>query len=262
MMIETHAHLDFPQYDLDRDDVIERAKSSGIQAIINVGSTFLGSVASVALADRYDLIYAACGIHPNDAGIVDDDTIIKFKDLIRQTGKVVAIGEVGIDLYRNTTPGPAQQDAFKRFILLGKEFDLPLIIHCREQSPGQRYASDLLFEIMKENLDMPYKGVMHCFSGDEQLLGRCIDSGLHVSYTCNITYKNAGRLRDMVKKTPIDRLLLETDSPFLSPQDKRGMRNEPSHIRYLIKAISESTGLSEAEIEEHTDRNARGLFSI
>jgi TatD DNase family protein len=115
---------------------------------------------------------------------------------------------------------------------------------------------------MKETLVMPYKGVMHCFSGDEKLLKQCLDSGLYVSYTCNITYKKSGSLRSVLKKTPVERLLLETDSPFLSPQEKRGTRNEPSYLKYLVRAISENNGIAEQEIEEQTSRNARGLFSI
>jgi TatD DNase family protein len=261
-MIETHAHLDFADYNADRESVIERAKAAGIKAIINVGSTLDGSVASVELANRYDFIYAACGIHPHDAKAVDDDAVQSLKRLIKSTGKAVAIGEVGIDLYRELSPLKAQEQAFEKFVLLSKQLNLPLIIHCREKPGGESYAADILFKIMKENLHMPYKGVMHCFSGDRQTLGRCLDSGLYVSYTCNITYNKANRLRDVLKRTPLNRLLLETDSPYLSPQEKRGLRNEPSYIKYLVRAIAEITGFSEPEIEEQTDKNAKGLFCL
>ena len=190
-MIETHAHLDFADYNADRESVIERAKAAGIKAIINVGSTLDGSIASVELASRYDFIYAACGIHPHNAKVVDDDSVQSLKRLIQSTGKVVAIGEVGIDLYRGLSPLGAQEQAFEKFVLLSRQLNFPLIMHCREKPSGENYAADILFKIMKENLHMPYKGVMHCFSGDEQILGRCLDSGLYISYTCNITYNKA-----------------------------------------------------------------------
>jgi TatD DNase family protein len=261
-MIETHAHLDFPQYDADRDAVIERAKDAGIKAIINIGATLDGCLASVELSRQHDFIYAACGIHPHDAGLVDDDAIKRIAQLIRSENKVVAVGEVGIDLYRNLSPKDIQQHAFERFVCLSNEFQLPLVMHCRERDQGDSEAADTLLDILRYNLDKPYKGVVHCFSGDEALLDRCLELGLYISYTCNITYKGADRLRRVLEKTPLDRLLLETDSPYLSPQPKRGKRNEPCNIRYLLKAIAETKGVPETEIEENTDKNARRLFSI
>ena len=259
-MIETHAHLDFPDYDKDRDDVIQRAKSSGISAIINVGSSIQGSLASVELAKNYNFIYAACGVHPHDAKTVSPDTIENIKKLITSTNRVVAIGEVGIDLYRNLSPKDIQYNVLSDFLKMSKDLGLPLIIHCREEAPDKQEASDMLFQAMRETLDMPYKGVMHCFSGNEHLLKTCLDAGLYVSYTCNVTYKKADNLRAVLKKTPLERLLLETDSPFLSPREKRGTRNEPANIQHLLKAVSESMGISEQEIENQTDRNAHNLF--
>jgi TatD DNase family protein len=261
-MIETHAHLDFADYNTDREDVIERAKAAGIKSIINVGATLDGSIASVELANRYDFIYAACGIHPHDAKAADDDAVESLARLVKSTGKAVAIGEVGIDLYRELAPIGVQEQAFEKFVLLSRQLNLPLIIHCREKPGGGKSAADALFKIMKKNLHMPYRGVVHCFSGDKQILGRCLDSGLYVSYTCNITYNKANSLRDVLKQTPLSRLLLETDSPYLSPQEKRGLRNEPSYIKYLVQAIAEITGFSESEIENQTDKNAKGLFCL
>lgn len=259
-MIETHAHLDFPEYDKDRDSVIQRAKISGIEAIINVGSSVGGSFSSVELAKNYSFIYAACGVHPHDAKTVSPETIENIKKLIISTDRVVAIGEVGIDLYRNLSPRNVQYNVLCDFLKMSKELDLPLIIHCREQAPDKHEASDTLFRAMEETLDMPYKGVMHCFSGNSDLLQKCLDAGLYVSYTCNVTYKKADSLRAVLRKTPLERLLLETDSPFLSPQERRGTRNEPAYIQYLLKSVSENIGVSEREIEERTDRNAHDLF--
>jgi TatD DNase family protein len=259
-MIETHAHLDFPEYDKDRDQVIARAKEAGIGAIINVGSSLKGSFASVELAKNHSLIYAACGIHPHDAKAADARAIDDIKGLAVSAGKVVAIGEIGIDLYRNLSPKDIQYNVLYDFLKMSRELDLPVIIHCREESPDKHEAADMLFHAMGETFDMPYKGVVHCFSGNEKLLHRCISAGLYISYTCNITYKKAASLREVLKKTPLERLLLETDSPFLSPQEKRGARNEPSYLRYLLRSISENTGVSEQAIEKQTDKNAQELF--
>ncbi len=259
-MIETHAHLDFPQFREDRNSVIERAKASGVDKIINVASSLSGSFSSARLAREHDCIYSSCGIHPHEAESVNDDAIAKIRGIALSSDKVIAIGEVGLDFFRNLSPRKAQLDAFAKFVNLSKELDLPLILHCREEAPGKRDAAGLIFDIMKENLTVPFKGVMHCFSGDEKLLNRCIDSGLLVSYTCNITYKNASPLRDVVKKTPLDRLMLETDSPFLSPEGKRGKRNEPANLKYLLKQIAGIHDKDEKEIEAKTTENAERLF--
>ncbi len=261
-MIETHAHLDFWQYNDDRDTVIERAVNSGVDTIINVASNLQGSFSSSELAEKYERIYATCGIHPHDAKDANDDAIAKLKRLALSRDKVIAVGEVGLDFYRNLSHKDDQIGAFTRFAKLSEELKLPLILHCREEAQGKRDAAELMFKIMEDNLTAPFTGVMHCFSGDDQLLDKCLCSGLYVSYTCNITYKNAGHLREVVKKTPLDRLLLETDSPFLSPQEKRGQRNEPSNLKYLVKQIAEIYDIEEKEVESRTTENAKRLFSI
>ncbi|NQT95888.1 MAG: TatD family hydrolase [Candidatus Omnitrophica bacterium] len=262
MIIETHAHLDFPEYKNDLDAVMARAKESGIATIINVSSSLKGCFASVDLSRRYDSIYAALGIHPHDAKEVDNACLDKIRELVASSKKIVAIGEVGLDFYRNLSPKETQHSAFVKFLKLSKELNLPLILHCREETPESREAQDMLFKAMEENLELPFKGVMHCFSGDEKLLRRCLDSGLHISFTCNVTFKKADRLREVLKRTPIDKLLLETDSPFLAPQTERGKRNEPAYLRYLVDAIAEDNEMQKKDIEEITTQNARRLFGI
>ncbi|MDD5504927.1 MAG: TatD family hydrolase [Candidatus Omnitrophica bacterium] len=259
-MIETHAHLDFSQYESDRESVIERARACGIKKIINVASSVEGSVSSLALARAYDMVYASCGVHPHEAGKVDESVIEQIRRLAVSSDKVVAIGEVGIDFYRNTFSADSQYNALRLFLGLSRQLGLPVIFHCRQESPEKYDAFDVLFKAMEECLEKPYRAVIHCFSGDKAALFKCLDLGLYISYTCNITYKNAGRLRDVLKATPLERLLLETDSPFLSPQEKRGLRNEPSYIKYLLKSMADIIGLPEPDIEEHTDKNAGELF--
>jgi TatD DNase family protein len=262
MLIETHAHLDFPEYDNDRRDVIKRAASAGVGIIINVSSSIESNFKSVSLSREYDSIYAACGVHPHDAKSVADGTIQEIRNLISSSVKVVAIGEVGLDFYRSLSPRKIQQEVFARFIRLSTELGLPLIVHCRNESYDNRDASRLVLELMREHYGRQLRGVMHCFSGDEQLLREYIDAGLYVSFTCNVTFDNAHRLRQVLKAVPPERLLLETDSPFLSPQAKRGERNEPSYLTYLADAIAVNNGVTREEIERITAENARELFRI
>jgi len=262
MLIETHAHLDFPEYKEDLDAVIERAKSSNIGIIINVASSIEGSFNSVELSNRYESIYACCGVHPHDAKEVDDEVIDRLRQLVSSSEKVVAIGEIGLDFYRNLSPKESQYTVFVKFLKLARELDLPIILHCREESQDTRSAQDMLFKAMEENLDKPFRGVLHCFSGDEEFLKKAIGSGLYVSFTCNITYKKADRLRQVLKKVPLDRLLLETDSPFLAPQQKRGQRNEPAYLAHLVDAICQNNSIEKEELERQTTQNAKHLFSI
>ncbi|MFC1806757.1 TatD family hydrolase [Candidatus Omnitrophota bacterium] len=260
MLIETHAHLDFPEYNNDLDDVIKRSKEAGVEYIINVGANMEGSLASVELSRKYDMIFASCGIHPHDASTVNKQNIEKIKDLVGESKKVVAIGEIGLDFYRNLSPRDKQLEVFEEFVLLSKECDLPLILHCREEGPSKNEASELIFKILDNNLKRPFKAVMHCFSQNEDVLRKCLDRGMHISFTCNITYPKAEDLREVLKSVPLDRLLLETDSPFLSPQVHRGKRNEPAYLRYLVDEIASVLNMQASEIERITTENAKKFF--
>lgn len=262
MLIETHAHLDFLEYDNDRQEVIRRANTAGVGIIINVSSSLKGNFASVELSKKYDCIYAACGIHPHQAEDVTDEVIQSLKGLALSSKKVVAIGEVGLDFYKNLSPRDIQYDALIKFLVLSKELNLPLILHCREEAPDKKEASKALLKAIKENLDMPYRAVIHCFSGDGEFLRECLDLGLYISFTCNVTFKKADRLRKILKATPIERLLLETDSPFLAPEAKRGQRNEPAYLTYLLEAIAENLGISRGDVEQITTKNTKSLFRI
>lgn len=260
MLIDTHAHLDFPDYKNDRAEVIERARNNGVDIIINVGSSLEGSFASVDLSNRYDCIYAACGIHPHDAQKVLKEDIEKIRELIENNNKVVAIGEVGLDFYRNLSPKEVQYNILLDFLKLSNHFDLPLIIHCRDSSPDNKDALRTLLDALKQKKDQPVKGVIHCFSFDRYVLDECLKMGLYISFTANITYKRADNLREVLKYAPLNRLLLETDAPFLAHQAKRGQRNEPSYLSYLVSTISECKGIGSKEIEDATTENARRLF--
>ncbi|NQU95989.1 MAG: TatD family hydrolase [Candidatus Omnitrophica bacterium] len=254
MIIDTHCHLDFDQFHADRDSVIERAEKAGVKYFINVGSSLEGSRKSVELASRHDSVFASVGIHPHEADHITEDTFTEIEGLLRDK-KIVAIGEIGLDYFKKRSAPDKQKTLFTRFIEISKKRNLPLIIHNRDA------ARDTL-DILKKNGTHPVSGVMHCFSGDEKFLGEVLEMGLHVSFTCNLTFKNAKRLREVAKGVPLDRLLLETDAPFLAPQAYRGKRNEPAYIIELRDVLSEILNVSKEEIEKVTTDNAKKLFKI
>jgi TatD DNase family protein len=254
MLIDTHCHLDFPDFDVDRDDVIDRARGAGVIAIIDVGSSIEGTRRAVELTKSHDIVYATLGVHPHEAKSVTEKVIADFRGLAEEE-KVVAIGEVGLDFYRNLSPKEEQEAAFRKFIRLADELNLPLIIHARDA------AADVL-RILKEEKRKNFRGVMHCFSGDERFLKECIDLGLYLSFTCNITFKKADALRVVAKEVPVERLLLETDAPFLAPQKFRGKRNEPAYLPYLVEEWAVITGLTKNDIARITTHNANALFKL
>lgn len=264
-LVDTHCHLDFADFDADREDVIKRAAEAGVKYIINVASSIEGSRKSVELANKYDSIYASVGIHPHDAKEANDSALAELKDLAKNK-KVVAIGEVGLDYYRDLSPRRIQQDVFRRFIGLAKETNLPLIIHCREaqeDSPAGASAKANLLSILREETTPPVNGVVHCFPSDKEFLRDVLDMGLHVSFTCNITFKNASALRQMVKEfMPLDKLLLETDAPFLAPEVFRGKRNEPSYLTYVAEEIAGLKGIAAEDVARVTSWNSKRLFGV
>lgn len=252
MLIDTHCHLDFSQYNPDRDLVIQRANQAGIFYFINIGATLDSSRASLELAKKYEQVYASVGVHPHDADTFNDQTEVKLRQLASEK-KVVAIGETGLDYYRNLSSELNQKQAFAKQIALAKDLDLPLVIHCRQ-------AEKDLLQILKSALPLP--AVVHCFSSDENFLKECLDCGFYISYTCNVTYKKAQDLREMVRLTPLDKLMLETDAPYLSPEGFRGQRNEPLQIKLLAQQVSQIKGVSFTEIADQTTRNAKTFFKL
>lgn len=254
MLIDTHCHLDFKDFDCDRDAVIDRAKARGIERIINVASSIEGSRRSVELAAKYDMVYASIGVHPHEAKVVTDKVISDFRALAKEK-KVVAVGEVGLDYYRNLSPKDEQISAFKKFIHLARDLNLPLIIHSREAHDD---ALDILTKENKGGVDT----VMHCFAGDGDFLKKCLDTGLYISFTCSLTFKNAKELREVAKFVPIERLMLETDAPFLAPQEFRGKRNEPAYLTFIVEEWHGILGLSKDDIARITTHNANTFFKL
>ncbi|MBU1853864.1 MAG: TatD family hydrolase [Candidatus Omnitrophica bacterium] len=254
MLTDTHCHLDFEDFQSDREDVIKRSKDDGIGFIINVGSSLEGTTRSIEIAERHDFIYAAVGIHPHHADEIREADLDAFKGCFGKK-KVVAVGEIGLDYYKNISSKENQKKLFITLLEEARNRDLPVIIHNRDA-----YADTL--SILKDVMGRSIRGVMHCFSGDEIFLEKCLELGLFVSFTCNLTFKNAGKLREVAKSAPMDSLLLETDAPFLAPQVFRGRRNEPSYVRYLAEELSGIKNLSFEEVASITTANAKQLFGI
>jgi TatD DNase family protein len=252
MLIDTHCHLDFPEFNADREEVIERARGQGINYIVNIGSSLEGSKKSLELSQKYDFIYSTIGLHPHEADGFSPEVKHLLEELARKD-KVVAIGETGLDYYKNYSKAENQKTLFEFSVKLARDLGLPLVIHNRQ-------AQDDTLKVLKQAL--PQKAVVHCFSGDENFLKECLDLGFFVSFTCNITYKKAGDLRNLVKLTPLVRLLLETDAPFLPPEGLRGERNEPTYVKYLCEEIARLKEISIEEVAKTTTNNAKEFFNI
>jgi TatD DNase family protein len=252
VLIDTHAHIDYDDYASDRDDVISRAREQGVRYIINIGATLQGSVNSVDLARRYPGVYAVVGCHPHDAQDFSDADLARVKSLAKEP-KVVAIGEIGLDYYRNLSPQDRQRSIFTAFIRLARELDLPVVIHTRHA------PEDTLRIVREEKLS---RAIVHCFSGDAQFMRDCLDLGFYISFTCNITYKKSQGLRDLVKTVPRDRFCLETDAPYLSPEGFRGKRNEPSFVNTLAHTVADIRGIAFEDVCRLTTDNAMRFFSI
>ena len=250
MLVDTHCHLDFPEFEADRDEVITRAKNQGIGYIINIGSSLKGSRKSLELSRQHNFIYATIGLHPHEADKFNDEAKAAIEELAGND-KIVAIGETGLDYYKNFSKAENQRVLFKYLVNLAKDLGLPLVIHSRQ---AQEDTLNIL------NSALPVKCVVHCFSGDETFLRKCLDSGFFISFTCNITYNKARDLRNIVKLTPLDRLMLETDAPFLPPEGFRGKRNEPAYVKILSEEISRIKEVALEEVAEITTDNAKRFF--
>jgi len=252
-MIDTHSHINFKDFSEDQADVIQRAYDAGVSLFINVGTDMKTSLESIALAESNSDIYATVGLHPHDASDFTDDLFQQFKDLTKNP-KVVAIGEVGLDYFRNLSSKEEQLHCFEQFARLAKEVDLPLVIHCRE-------AYEDVFSVLKK-VDNTHRGIMHCFSGTKEDMQQALDLGLHISFAGPVTYKKNTELRECAASVPEDRLLTETDCPFLPPEPLRGKRNEPAWMLYTVKKIAEVRNAEIDKLKELILNNGKSLFQI
>ncbi|HEY77027.1 MAG TPA: TatD family hydrolase [Thermoflexia bacterium] len=251
-LVDSHAHLDFPQFDADREVVIERAREAGLLAILNVGADLASSRAAVALADRHDFIYAAVGVHPHDAKTVTPAVLDQLRALARHP-KVVAVGEIGLDYYRDLSPRPVQRRVFAQQLALAAELGLPVVVHSRE-------AHDDVLAALRDWQGTG--GVLHSYSAGPERLEEVLALGFHIGLSGPITFPKAHRLRTVAAAVALDRLLVETDCPYLTPVPHRGRRNEPAYVRYMVEAVAHARGTTVETVAQATTENAQRLFGL
>ena len=258
MLIDTHTHLDDHRFDRDREGVVARAQEAGVHTFITIGCDLATSRAAVALADRYPFVYATVGVHPHEVRHVKDDWFTELRDLARHP-KVLAYGEIGLDYHYDHSPRDIQRARFREQVRLARELPLPIVIHTRE-------AQEDTIAILKEEQASEIGGIFHCFSGDAWLAKDALDLGFYVSFSGVITFHNATMLREIAVTVPMDRLLIETDCPYLTPVPHRGKRNEPAYVKLVAEQIarvrSAREPMSVEEVGQITSANARRAFKI
>jgi TatD DNase family protein len=253
-LIDTHAHLGMDEFASDREDVLQRAQDAGVEAIIVIGSDVKESEGAIELTRRHGFLFAAVGVHPHEARCASPSTWEELRQLATEEG-VVAIGECGLDYHYQHSPVPIQQEAFRYQIRWAREAHLPLIVHSREAH------ADLLIILREEKAD-EVGGVLHCFSGDWEMAQEAGRLGFFISVAGPVTYPKSERLQRVVSKLPPHRLLLETDCPYLAPQDHRGRRNEPSYLHSIAGKVAELKGVTFRDVARFTTANARSLFGL
>jgi TatD DNase family protein len=254
-LIDSHSHIYGKEFAPDLPEMLERASDAGVGTILAVGADLESSREACQLADAYDHIYCAVGIHPHDADRVTDRCYDVVRELAKGSSKVVAIGEIGLDFYRDRSERGAQEEVFRRFIRLARELKLPIIIHDRD-------AHDRVVAIMKEEQASEVGGVLHCFSGDLAMAQDVIAMGFKISIPGTVTYSSNEALREVVRGVKIEQMLIETDAPYLSPVPHRGKRNEPAFVLHTAQKIAELKGLSVEDVGRITSFNTRRLFGI
>src|SRR5262245_35063227 len=257
--IDSHCHIDGPEYDADREQVIARAQDAGVKTMLNVGTGDPHSGAferAVELAERHPEIYAAVGVHPHDAKLFNDVAEQRLVDLFRQSTRVVAWGEIGLDYHYDHSPRDVQRGVFRRQLKLARGLGLPVVIHSRE-------ADEDTITILREELSgLQRAGVMHCFGGSLQMAREAIELGFYVSFAGNLTFKKAEDLRDIARQLPIDRLMVETDCPYLTPVPFRGKRNEPARVVETARCLANLREFDANEIGQVTSANFERLFGV
>lgn len=252
-MIDSHCHLDFKDFNADRDRVVAAARAAGVHTLINIGADPASSERSVALAEKYDNVYAAVGVHPHDAKKYDDSAAEIISNLAGHE-KVKAIGEIGLDFYRDLSPRRVQVEVFERQLEIAVQKKLPVVIHTRQ-------AFDETVEIVRKYASRLRGGVFHCFPGDEVQAQEVIELGFKISVGGVITYPKAGMAR-VAAAVPLEHILLETDCPYLTPMPHRGKRNEPANVKLVCQRLAELKKISVEEVERITDRNTQKLFGL
>lgn len=252
MFFDTHTHLDDEKFDTDREELITSFADEGLSLAVNIGANMETSKASIALAQKYDFIYASVGVHPNDVGDMTDDDLAQIEEWAKLE-KVVAIGEIGLDYHYDEPDPEIQKVWFYKQLLLAKKLNMPYIIHDRDAH------ADTLEIIKKVGY---YNGVMHCFSGSAEMARQVTELGMYVSIAGQVTFKNAPKVQAVAMSVPLDKLLIETDSPYLTPEPYRGKRNNSAYVKYTAAKIAELRGMTTEEIAKITMENGKRFYNI
>jgi TatD DNase family protein len=256
MLIDSHAHIQGKEYCDEIEGVIGRARAAGVETIIAVGGAgdMSSNTDAIQLAESFANIYATVGMHPHDAKDVGEEELRRLRGLARHA-KVIAVGETGLDYYYNHSPRDVQRRVFVHFVHMARDTGLPIVVHERDAAPEA-------VELLRREGGGKLTGVIHCFTGNYEAARAYLDLGFYLSFTGIITFKNAEPLRQVVGKLPLERMFVETDSPYLTPVPHRGKRNEPAFVRFVAETIASIKGMSVEEIAEATTRNVQNLFKI
>ena len=259
VFVDSHAHIDGAEYDADRDEVMARARAAGVRAILNVGTGDPQSgdlERAVEVAAQYEGVYAAVGVHPHDARLFDEGAEARVSALATSTERVIAWGEIGLDYHYDNSPREVQREVFARQLRMARQLKLPVIIHSRA-------ADDETVEILRAEWDGAERGgIMHCFGGSDEMAASVLELGFMISFAGNVTFKKAEPLREVARRIPLERLLIETDCPFLTPVPFRGRRNEPAHVVETARCLAELRSLEVAEFGRITTANFQRFFNL
>lgn len=252
IIFDTHAHYDSDSFDEDRDDVLKQIKESGVAFILNCASDYSSIEKTNSLTKKYDFIYGALGIHPSDANDFNDDVKFEIVDFIKSNEKILAIGEIGLDYYWEGNPDKeVQKDVFRAQMKLAEDLKLPVVIHDRD-------AHGDTLEIMKEFPNV--KGIVHCFSGSVEFARECVKLGYYIGITGVVTFKNAKKIADVVKDVPLEKLLVETDAPYMAPVPNRGKRNKSDYICHIIEQIAQIKEIDSIDVNTAVNANFMRLI--
>jgi TatD DNase family protein len=259
-LVDSHCHIDGEQFDADRDEVVQRAIDAGVTAMLNIGTGDPHSddfTRAIAVAEKYENVYAALGVHPHDAKLFDDEAEKRLVELAGSSSKVIAWGEIGLDFYYDHSPRGVQEKVFRRQIRLARSMGLPIIVHSRD-------ADDETVEILRDEcggIDFP-GGIMHCFGGTPEMALKLIQINFLISFAGNVTFKKAENLRESAKTVPLNKLLVETDCPFLTPVPFRGRRNEPAYVAQTAAFLDELFGVEPGTVSQQTTHNFLTFFDL
>ncbi len=257
MIVDSHTHVSDGRFDEDRLRVLERGREQGVEAFVDIGCWPERDrrLASVRLAEDHEDVFSVIGVHPHDVGAIDDEDLAHVRELVQGHPRVVGVGETGLDFHYDHSPRDRQMQWFARFLDLAGELDKPCVVHSRS-------ADEETVQVMKDSGAADLRGVIHCFTGGPALADGALELGWHIGFTGIVTFKRADNVVDAVRRCPLDRLLVETDAPYLAPIPHRGKRNEPAYLTHIVERIAQIKEMTVQEVAKATTANARRLFGL